>query len=131
MGFVWQKHAEWIFRQHLENQKELRAIVESATIHGRDENIVLGGEGISDPTLSAVQGLASNPRYAELNRQISAVERALLMNDGDKAELIKRVYVYDRCTLEGGAVYYGISQSTAKRWKKAVFRDFAKEMGWL
>ena len=129
--YRWRGHAEEIFANYRRNKREIRAYLASLSYSRTGNDGGSRGSRVSDPTARAAVTALSDVRYQELQRQTAAVKKILKALPQRKANLMRRVYIEHRCTLQGAAAYFGVSYATARRWKQQACLALAYELGWI
>lgn len=129
------KHVESELYAYYDNRREIQRIKSEIMFDkiSDDENVGGGKSNLpGDPTGRVALALAMNRRISSLELVLYAIESAFDRLQPIQQELIKLRYWTKPQTLtwDGIALQLNISRSTAIRWRDAVVREIAGNVGW-
>lgn len=133
--YRWQGHAKILLYHYQQNKRELKAWQDDI-IYGRAayHEAAHKQRSTGDPTQKKAVAISSG-RYAEMRREVQAVERLLdfLKQSGQKELLqyIDMAYFRRSNTEAGAAAKLGRSERTARRWNRQILKYLAVQMDWM
>ena len=127
----WRSHAENVFSMYNVNKHRLFVFTQDIVYGRRVEEGMPRNKTVTSPTEQAAIAIATNPRMAEIRREIDAVDRVLLGYGGPRHQFIRKVLIQRRMTEEQASEYFGISTRTCVHWKKDACVKLARILGWL